>query len=69
MPVPIIPLQGGSKINRIEFLVDKILEAKNKNSGDDTVYLEKEIDQMVYELYGLTDEEIGLIENNDCWVG
>jgi len=25
--------------------------------------LEKEIDEMVYELYGLSEEEIGIVEN------
>ena len=26
--------------------------------------LESEIDQLVYELYGLTEEEIGIVENS-----
>ena len=26
--------------------------------------IEKEIDQMVYELYGLTEEEINIVENS-----
>lgn len=28
----------------------------------DTSALEKQIDQMVYELYGLTDDEIAIVE-------
>ena len=30
----------------------------------DTTTLEKEIDSMVYELYGLTEEEIIIVENS-----
>ena len=37
----------------------KALELKAQIDATD-----KEIDQMVYELYGLTDEEIGIIENS-----
>lgn len=44
-------------------LVDKILAAKK--AGKDTTALEAEIDQMVYELYGLTEDEIKIIENNE----
>lgn len=31
--------------------------------------LEKEIDRMVYELYGLTEEEIGIVESGSKWNG
>jgi len=41
-------------------LVDKILDKKEK--GEDTLALEKEIDQLVYALYALTPEEIALVE-------
>jgi len=44
-------------------LVDQILSLKKSNSSADTSVLEKEIDQLVYELYGLTEEEIVIIEN------
>lgn len=43
-------------------LVTKILTAKRANSKADTSKLEREIDQLVYQLYGLTDEEIGIVE-------
>ena len=43
-------------------LVDKILTAKQQ--GKDTRTLETEIDKMVYRLYDLTDDEIGVIEDN-----
>ena len=41
-----------------------ILIAKKANPQADTTALETEIDQMVYELYGLTDEEIGIMEES-----
>lgn len=43
-------------------LVDRILTAKKENLQADTSALEAEIDQLVYQLYGLTDEEIAIIE-------
>jgi len=45
-------------------LVDQILEIKSQDPSADTSELEGEIDGLVYELYGLTEEEIGVIENN-----
>ena len=41
-------------------LVDKIISGKDR--GEDTSALERQIDRMVYDLYGLTDEEIAVIE-------
>lgn len=43
-------------------LVDKILESKKQNK--DTTSLEAEIDRMVYELYGLTEEEVRVVEGD-----
>ena len=43
-------------------LVDQILEAKKQ--GKETTDLEKEIDDLVYELYGITEEERKVIEGN-----
>jgi adenine-specific DNA-methyltransferase len=40
-------------------LVDKILAAKKQNQN--TAVLEQQIDNMVYALYGLTDDEIKII--------
>ena len=45
-------------------LVNQILEAKQANPQADTSALETQIDQLVYELYGLTQEEIDIIEGN-----
>lgn len=46
----------------IILIVDRILAAKKENPQADTSALEAEIDQLVYQLYGLTDEEIEIIE-------
>ncbi len=43
-------------------LVDKILVKKKSTPHADTTTLEKQIDQMVYKLYGLTEEEIKIVE-------
>ena len=43
-------------------IVDRILAAKEKDSNADTSALESEIDALVYRLYGLTDEEIAVVE-------
>jgi hypothetical protein len=48
--------------NRIEDLVKQILSIKKQDPTADTTVLEKEIDQMVYALYGLTEEEIKIVE-------
>ncbi len=39
---------------------DTIITTQNPQA--DTSALENEIDEMVYKLYGLTEEEIGIIE-------
>jgi hypothetical protein len=44
--------------------VDKVLDLKRQNPSADTSSLEAEIDRLVYELYGLTEEEIQIIENS-----
>ncbi|HUT42919.1 MAG TPA: DNA methyltransferase, partial [Desulfobacterales bacterium] len=43
-------------------LVDRILAAKKKSPQADTGELESQIDRMVYELYGLTADEIAIVE-------
>jgi len=42
--------------------VDEILNAKKSNPTADTSALKAEIDRLVYELYGLTEEEIRIVE-------
>jgi hypothetical protein len=43
-------------------IVDQILAAKKQDPQADIGQWEKEIDQLVYKLYNLTDEEIKIIE-------
>ena len=43
-------------------LVDKILVAKKADNAADTSAMEAEIDDLVYALYGLTEEEIKIVE-------
>ena len=43
-------------------LVEQIIVKKLTNPSGDTATLEREIDGLVYELYGLTEEEIVMIE-------
>jgi hypothetical protein len=57
--LPIVQLALNKQQPIIE-LVDKILEAKQ--NGYETKSLEDQIDQLVYQLYNLTQEEINIIE-------
>ncbi|MGY6743541.1 MAG: type IIG restriction enzyme/methyltransferase [Cecembia sp.] len=50
---------------QIENLVDQILEAKRVSTNADTSNLEYQIDQLVYEMYGLMEEEIRIVEGGD----
>ena len=43
-------------------IVDTILNLKNDDPKANTSLLESEIDQLVYQLYGLTEDEIRIIE-------
>jgi adenine-specific DNA-methyltransferase len=59
LPIPL----GTSLIQKsVSSIVEKITDLKKKEA--DTTSLEKEIDQMVYKLYGLTEEEIAIVENS-----
>ena len=58
-----IPTATSAQQQEIVTLVDKILLAKKQDSACDTTDLEREIDRLVYELYGLTEEEIMIVES------
>jgi hypothetical protein len=62
--VELLPIKSPSDSQKkgIECLVDQILAAKKSNILINTSTLEKGIDQLVYELYELTEEEIKIIE-------
>ncbi|SOD99787.1 class I SAM-dependent DNA methyltransferase [Spirosoma fluviale] len=57
-----IPYAIDFRKKQIEKLVTEIQLAKSVDSTADTSALEAEIDQLVYGLYGLTEEEIAVIE-------
>ncbi|HEY5591689.1 MAG TPA: TaqI-like C-terminal specificity domain-containing protein [Paludibacter sp.] len=60
-----IPIAKISKENETEIIsiVNNILAIKEINFTADTTSLESEIDQLVYEVYGLTEDEIKIVEN------
>ncbi len=62
VPVKRIPKQQQKPF---EILVDKIIELKKE--GKDTKELEDKIDRMVYKLYGLSNNEIKIIEESIKW--
>ncbi len=59
-----LPLAIPTKLeqDKVASLVRQILAAKQQNTASDTSVLEREIDQQVYALYGLTPEEIAIVE-------
>ncbi|MFN5514238.1 MAG: nuclease [Cyanobacteriota bacterium] len=61
-PILEIPILDPSEKDKkaIELLVQKCLDAKGQNCEQ----WENEIDRLVYELYGLTEEEISIIEKS-----
>jgi len=61
MPVKLVP---NKEQMAIEKLVEKIIDAKRLNPSANIDEMEKEIDQLVYKLYGLTEEEIEIVENS-----
>ena len=60
-----IPIKLPNKTEQkpLERLVDRILAAKQRDAEADTGSLEREIDEMVYALYGLTPEEKALVQS------
>jgi len=63
--VETFPIPSFSKQQaEIAELVDSVLEAKDARPKIDTTALEAQIDSIVYRLYGLTDEEIAVFEQN-----
>lgn len=58
-PVPVV---SSEKQERMEKLVARILSAKQHDAGAKVSALEREIDELVYALYGLSDEEVALVQ-------
>ena len=61
-----LPIASASKSQQKEItdIVDEILRIKRNDCNADTTQLEREIDKLVYELYGLTEEEIRVIDSD-----
>ena len=62
LPFPRINAEKETLVSEIEHISKRILELKSENHDADIVVLENEIDKLVYKLYDLTEEEIGVVE-------
>jgi len=60
-PLPLIVEQ--EKENSISEKVKMVMEQKKLNAKANTTEIENEINELVYQLYELTEEEINIIEN------
>ena len=58
-----IPKSATDSTITLTNLVDQILLAKKSDRTTDTSAQEEEIDRLVYKLYGLTEEEIRIVES------
>ena len=64
-PLEMIPLPlPNCPQKEIAEIVADIIEKKKGNQAADTSALESRIDALVYHLYGMTDEDIAIIESN-----
>ena len=59
--IPIPPVTTEAQQPIIE-LVERISSAKQENPQANSTEAEQQIDKLVYELYGLTDTEVALVE-------
>lgn len=64
LPIPKINSKNEKLANELVSLVDEILKAKEQDKNADTSPLEEKINNIVYMLYNLTEEEIKIIEGN-----
>ena len=61
LPIP----QNSQNTHELIIRTKKVLSIKRQNSTADTSALESEIDRLVYQLYGLTEEEIRIVEGKE----
>ncbi len=59
-----IKIASDAEESKISNIADKIIHIKEENPQSDTSKLEAEIDRLVYKLYGLTEEEIKIVEES-----
>ncbi|EIX1395884.1 Eco57I restriction-modification methylase domain-containing protein [Campylobacter coli] len=62
LPIPKINSKNQKLANELVNLVDEILKAKEQDKNANTSPLEEKINNMVYKIYNLTEEEIKIIE-------
>ena len=63
-PLSEIPVaRPGNQTGAIINLVDRIIAAKQLERSFDTSALEMKIDELVFALYGLTNEEKAIVKN------
>ncbi|TQV63960.1 MAG: hypothetical protein FNT15_02090 [Sulfurovum sp.] len=69
-PFPLPKIENIEDTKPFEILVDKIMELKKvdshvKHENDEVRELENKIDEMVYKLYGLSEDEIKVVEGGE----
>ncbi len=64
IPIPVVNDQNKIIIGKLENLVESVLNTKQEDLNADISTLEEYIDCLVYELYGLTDDEIALVKGD-----
>ena len=62
--IELLPIKVPTEVEQkeIEDLVDQIIIIKKRDTNADIELLEKEINKLVFKLYGLTEEEIKIVE-------
>ena len=63
--ISVLPFKIANNTQEIADIVDRILVLKSENHDADVSALESEIDNLVYRLYGLKEDEIQIIENKE----
>ena len=63
-PIPELDAFNKEFVNSIDMLVSNIISSKNIDSSADTSNEENEIDTLVYHLYGLTHDDVKIIDSD-----
>ena len=61
-----LPIPKHAALEEIEHGVSRVLAAKSANPTVDTSAWDREIDEIVYRLYGLTPAEIAIVEGREA---
>ncbi|PAF53884.1 hypothetical protein BKH42_03890 [Helicobacter sp. 13S00482-2] len=64
IPVPKVNEKNQSIIDKITLMTDEILALKEQSIDSDISLLDQQINQLVYELYELSDDEIAFVERS-----